>query len=360
MRLTKFAVLLSIFAMILLLPVKMSLNEIHKISDLRNRYAIALEEAVDDAMREAVYYDTAEKVKVDVDLIEESFFKTLFINLGCPTDKILQNSVRNYIPVLLFAGEDGYRVNYMTLTRNANNELISNRAWSEVEPYTYVEGRRIFHFYLGENKKNFVSCYDGITNDYYEGTVKDLSSMSIFSVDDTAAMCQRSELLCDGHFDEVRRITIVNALLDGLKYYINQHNKISKQYRLGYKFTLPSIDKSDFERTIDDISLMAIFQGYPYSSVNKRLGFFNEYAIGGARLVKGHDVYVTYDIDSKRPMYHEKTCGRFKECEQYWKDNLSLYSTLFGKDYRDALHHPVKNKKEAAKKGAYPCTECDL
>ena len=48
--------------------------------------------------------------------------------------------------------------------------------------------------------------------------------------------------------------------------------------------SLPLIEYEEWYRTIQDISMLVLFQGYPYG--NSITGTYNRVAIGGARIAK--------------------------------------------------------------------------
>ncbi|HCG4536139.1 TPA: hypothetical protein NJY08_004992, partial [Salmonella enterica subsp. enterica serovar Typhi str. AG3] len=77
------------------------------------------------------------------------------------------------------------------------------------------------------------------------------------------------------------RTTIINTLQEQLEWYINEHNVYTKQLDVTYTFTLPLIPQEDWYNTVDDISILAFFQGYPsiFDDV-----FYQEYAFVGTRL----------------------------------------------------------------------------
>ena len=123
-----------------------------------------------------------------------------------------------------------------------------------------------------------------------------------------------------------------------MEYYINQHNKIARQYGISYKFSLPFISEDDWARTINDISLFSVFQGYPYVSTNPKLGFLNIYAIGGARIVKPDAYYITEENGKK--LYHLSLCKKVINAAPEVK------SQVYG------------SRQECALQGAYPCPDC--
>ena len=277
MRFCNYVTCAAILVAALLIPLKIQSSEVDTITDVKQSYSNAMETAIDDAMESAVESDHGDDVDLNKDHIIDKFYHTLFINLGCPNDTIKQNAVKAYIPVTVLVARDGFYVNYSTTVTTSNGDKIITKNWSKKIPFTYTEANsgRVFTFSLDDN----IKIYDPHTNSVSGGDYHDYAKISSFKLDDPDNDCYRSSLLCDGNFDTIRRTTIINKITETMEYYINQHNKIARQYGISYKFSLPFISEDDWARTINDISLFSVFQGYPYVSTNPKLGFLNIYAI---------------------------------------------------------------------------------
>ena len=116
-----------------------------------------------------------------------------------------------------------------------------------------------------------------------------------------------------------------------MKLYINKHNHIASQYGITYTFALPTISDDDWNRTIDDISMMILFQGYQYGT--SRTMVYNRYTISGARLRKSQLFYIQ-EYNGKK-YYHTEDC-------ELLTDKSDVYKT----------------KEECAKEGAFECPIC--
>ena len=117
-----------------------------------------------------------------------------------------------------------------------------------------------------------------------------------------------------------------------MNYYINLHNNIAGQYGITYQFWLPRIAKTYWYQTIDDISMLVIFQGYPYNAAG--LDTYNRYALSGARIKKSNAYYITEKNGLK--LYHKANCKQIGS---------------FGV--------PYYTKEECAMEGAFPCPDCN-
>lgn len=339
MKLTNFAVIFIFIFLALSAPNHVHFQEVATVSDLKERYTNAMETAVDDAMNSIVESDNGAEVSLNKEFLLDQFYKTLFINLGCTSDSVKQEAIKNYIPVVLLVDKDGYYIYYSATSKDAYGTAIIGKNWSDKLPFTYTEenGGRVINFTLNDN----VTIYDPNTNEVFNGDYHDLAKLNTFSVDDSDHNCYKSSLLCgtSDNFDMIRRNTIINCLTKSMEYYINLHNSVAEQFGFTYHFSLPYISDDDWARTIDDISMVALFQGYPYVSDNPDLGYFNIYSIGGARIIKSSQLYITKENGTL--YYHKKSCHKLE----------NVNSTVFDQPYEDA--------RACAKKGAFPCPECN-
>jgi hypothetical protein len=183
-------------------------------------------------------------------------------------------------------------------------------------PYAYQDGNLIYSFTLG----TYVTLYNKSTNEIYEGEYKDL-----------AAQFPGSIMTNDETYNTIRRNAIIGAIEQSMNYYINLHNRIAYQYGITYQFWLPQIDKTDWYRTIDDISMLVVFQGYSYIPASRDT--YNRYALGGARITKSKVYYISEENGLR--YYHKAEC---------LLANMSSYAYY--------------TKEECALEGAYPCLEC--
>lgn len=338
MRGSNFIILFIVVFITLAIPTEIRCRQVSVISDVKQTYTKAMESAVDDAMDGIVESDSGDVISLNKQFLLDQFYHTLFINLGCTADTVKQNAIKAYIPIVLLVDTDGYYIYYSDTTTGNDGETIIAKNWTDKLTFSYVEehGGRVFNFTLGD----VVNVYDPNTNHVFNMDYQDMAKLALFNTDDSDNGCYRSALLCDGDFDTIRRTTIINALTDSMTYYINQHNRVAKQYGFTYHFSLPYISDDDWARTIDDISMVALFQGYPYISSEPQLGYFNLYSIGGARVVKPDYYYIMVDSNGDE-YYHKKNCNQLSSADS------------------SVWNHPYESPEQCAKKGAYPCPECN-
>ena len=146
-----------------------------------------------------------------------------------------------------------------------------------------------------------------------------------------------SFLLKDNDFYLIRKGTIINCIEKSLSYYCNKHNKIAQQLGITYHFAVPVVDGSEWVRSIDNPSIIVLFQGYPYS--NGAADTYNRFAISGSNIKKD----VVYYLEQKSWYYIYHKIG----CPELSKDGLYF------------LDEPYYTVTDCVEKGAYACPYCN-
>ena len=123
--------------------------------------------------------------------------------------------------------------------------------------------------------------------------------------------------------------------MERLSYYVNRHNAIAAYYGESFTFSLPLSSSSDVARSIEDVSFISFFQGYPYGRGTDDV--YSNFEISGARITKSLGYYVRLGKQNGQTfMYYHKPNCTYGEGENYW------YST----------------REECALQGAMPCPHC--
>ena len=246
----------------------------------------------------------------------DTFYKTLYLNFNA-TDSYQKNRIKGYVPVILIVDYDGVYVFSHEEYKNTQNELILRPIWSMKKPYTYYDGDYVYNFSLEDD----VVIYQLSSGKQFRGKHKDLKTKI------SSSIIQEDQL-----FEQVRRRTIIEVLQREMNFCINNHNLIASQYGITYQFSLPVIEEEDWNKTIDDISMIAFFQGLPLGSTGM---YYNNFAIGGARLIKKDPYFIEEDVASGVTYYHKKDCPLLV-------------------DSSNICNSPA----ECALQGAYPCSTC--
>lgn len=294
------------------------MNHLTAINGKALEYNKALDSSVDDGTMDLVEVDSKRNVVLNKEKAVEQFFVSLYANFGATDDDILQRKLREHIPIILITDQDGFYIYYMD-TYEALEDVILEGRWSEKYPYIYEEDNFIYKFTFGDS----VTMYDKDTNELLTGNYKELGQLytgSVMAKEDT--------------FDAVRRTAIIHEIERWMNYYINRYNNIAYQFGITYQFWLPTIDKADWYRSIDDISMFVIFQNYPYYTGS--LDTYNRYAFGGARISKSKMYYIK-EVNGLN-YYHKENC--------YYIDLNGQENAYF-------------TKEECALEGAFPCPYCN-
>lgn len=282
------------------------------------KYKVALDNAVDDAVISLVEVDSKRELILNKNLAVRKFYESLYSNFSILTDTTLQEQLKVFTPVILITDEDGYYIQFDDLC-TVEGETVMKQTWTEKRPYAYEDDNLVYSFTLND----YIRLYDKNTGEIEEGKYQDM-----------ATLYPGNEILNDAaRYDEVRRNTIVNSLIEDMNYYINQHNRIAEHFGISYNFALPYIQQEDWYRTIDDIGMLVIFQGYPYGAFTDDV--FNQYSFAGARIRKTDSYYITTEADG-RTFYHKGSCSNVTDTS-----------------------YPYYSKKECAMEGAWPCLDCN-
>jgi hypothetical protein len=124
-------------------------------------------------------------------------------------------------------------------------------------------------------------------------------------------------------FHKLRRRTIIEKIQDGLNKAFNEYNVIAKARGITYNFFLPELGMDEWNNTIDDISVLAFVQGLPLGYEQ----YYNNYSLGGARIVRAHNYYAETCKDEvngtagEHRVYHSWLC----KCIPRNKDGTIAY-----------------------------------
>lgn len=121
-----------------------------------------------------------------------------------------------------------------------------------------------------------------------------------------------------------------------LEQVIGQHNQIAVQYGMNYRFFLPRMDTSEWQRAITGPAMLALFQGYPMTIG----GNYNRTCISGAQIYHKKE-FVIISEDNRR-IFHITNCSKLDESKEIISNMRWLCNTM----------------KECAELGANACPEC--
>lgn len=316
MKLSDLCLVFLIFEIIVFSILDIRFQQLEAIAVQTSAYNTALDNAVDDGCFYLVEADTSRKLNTNKERAVEQFFTSLYSNFGVMGQPFLEEQLNRYIPVILVTDKDGFYIYYSEVILKAGEKIL-NKRWSEKLSYIYEDSSYIIRFTLG----NEIKLYDKESFEVLEGDYRDIKALT------TCSYLRDKE-----SFEIIRRRTIIKAISSHMSIYINYYNNIASDFGITYEFWLPEIERTDWDRTIDDVSFFVLFQGYPYNAAE--LDTYNRYAFGGARIAKSKVYYITNKRGEK----------------YYHKDNCNEVGTDTG--------IPYYTKEECAKEGAFPCDKC--
>ncbi|MBV6717216.1 hypothetical protein [Paenibacillus chitinolyticus] len=249
-------------------------------------FSLKLNEAQDHEAK----YDSIKNFRANKEYAVDSFYRTLFINFGVSDNPMAQNVLKTYVPALAVIDYDGFWIYTDEKYKNSKGETEFRQLWKAKKPYSYSDDAgNSLSFTLDD----YVVAFDAATQTWREGKREEVAAM----------VGGRISLLNNpSTFEEVRRSTIVRSIQDDLGYYINYHNEFAKRFGSTYTFTLPTISQEEWNNTIDDIGIMAFIQGLPLG-----INYYNNYALGGGRLVKKPSIYGA--IRNGIKIYYRSNCN---------------------------------------------------
>lgn len=315
MKLTNLAILFFIIELTLITILDIRTNNLTAVNNKKIEYDKSLDSAIDDGANNLVEMDSKRNLVLNKEAATNQFYESLFANFGVIGNGQAEQKLKGYVPVILVTDTDGFYINYSD-TNESTGDVLLIQKWTEKMPYAYQDRNLIFKFTLG----TYLTIYDTSSRVLYEGEYKDLKTQLPESI------------LADPEtYDTIRRNAIIGAIEKSMNFYINQHNRIADHFGITYQFWLPQIDKTDWYRTIDDISMLVVFQGYPYQVAG--LDTYNRYSLAGARITKSRIYYITEESGIK--YYHRANCPHVSDI------GITYYT-----------------KEECALDGAYPCQIC--
>ena len=318
MKITDLAIIFILITIPFLLTTKIKRDYLYKASEQSVLYNRILDTAIEDAI--GVYMNDED---IDPNLAKEVFFKTLKINFEMPNTTSSTRKLSKYIPAMVSIEKDGFSVLAQDEYINFDGYKERRLLWQPKEPYSYHKGDYIYRFYLDEQ----LEIYSTDLSQLYKGSYQSLKNKAVLA--DTI-------LVDEEKYNVIKNREIISRIQRALKDHINEYNQFAEAFGVSYEFFLPTISKDDWENSISDVSLMVFFQGVPIGSQGH---YYNNYAVGGSRLIKSKIYYVLEDSVTGRREYHTENCKTIK-------DTPVIEFEMF------------RTKVNATESGAFPCKLC--
>ncbi len=349
---------LVVFVIVMVAVIAKLSNKIDTLEVLDQRstmYNETIDNAVDDSLNSMLEVQDSFEHTINLDVCNDTFFKALFAGFGVSDSPTGKDQLKMYVPLLLVTDTDGFYIMCHS-TNNAGTQTTT--AWTPKQPYCYngtldSTGGAIpmtysyqVNYTMGDEVKLTITPA-GEKSYYFEGNYKTLVSdytAAILDSSDQAAVNVLTKFMQEAtknqkpfngeYFTNFRNSVMIYQITKKMNYYVNQHNQIARNYGISYTFELPESAMDSFSRTINDISLLAIFQGYPYGKGTDDV--YSRFSVSGARLYKADRYQITKE--GSLWYYHRASCSKVAN--------------------PSAVLDSKGSRAECAALGAYACPDC--
>lgn len=236
------------------------------VRNLQNTYNLAVDQAVEAALHDTVEYDGQGDLVINEQEVIHTFLTALYANLGIMEKPMEQELCKFYIPYILFVERDG--IIPFCHGENSNREVVSFSRKDKKMYEILGEKGDVLYVMLSD-----MVVYESSEEVRVEGEYRDvIQELPVYFQWDYEVFLER------------KRDCVIELIKNCTKECINHQNEIALRYGIHYEFTLPKISYNDWYRSIEDVSMLVLFQGYPFG--NGVTGRFNRFAFGGARIRK--------------------------------------------------------------------------
>ncbi|NMO95948.1 hypothetical protein [Paenibacillus lemnae] len=309
MKITDFAILFVALVFPFFFILGMQSHHMQDTAFIEMKYTSGLRTAVQDAgvmltlnedpVMEAGYV-SAKYFRADKEKALQAFSKTLYVNMGVADDPKAQEALWWYIPALAVIDYNGFYIYSMQSVPDEDGRDAWKHVWSPKIPYSYMDADRNMIYFTLDDK---VTAFNEVHRTWISGFQKELAGTTGISLLDSVES-----------FEGIRRTTIVHSIQDNVAYYIHKHNEIALRSGISYQFNMPVIGQEEWVNTIDDIGFMAFVQGIPVGDKA-----YNNYALGGGRLIKKPTYYGVYDYSTDRKIVVRDSCAHSYEIQEVFQ-----------------------------------------
>lgn len=294
----------SLIFVIILLPICViagwDTSQLRQTKILEIQYTTALRTAVQDAgviltlnysQADEYSYDSNKQARVNKEEALAVLKNSLGYNLGIADDSAAMEALMLYIPAVVVIDYDGFYMYELDEVRDGDNELESGHQWMPKRPFVYKNeySHRSASFTLDDQ----LTIIDHLTGDQIQGKRGELPEYLL------------PELLSDTEkFDQLRKASIVRSIEQELARAIENHNTVVRGLGWTYIFTMPTISQEDWSNTLDEPGVLVFLQGIPAGASR-----FNNYALGGGRVVKSKRLWAGNDPVSGLPYASSGICN---------------------------------------------------
>lgn len=259
MKITNFTLIFALVLMCYSLRLDSKTKMLGDISQEQIKYNNAIDSAVNDALFMLVQRDDGKNITIDDENAKYVFFNSLCINLGISNNEVNRKKLEQYIPIMIFILNDGYYVYHHAYKENQDIFVKS-----EKKLFYYKDDK--YEYYLRLNDELVIMDKGEKIEGYYE-------DIGMVYTDSAASDSER--------FLSLKKQIIIDSIVEDLEKYTSDEYYLNNNSN--WHFSIPYEDY-EWNRTIEDIGMLTVFAGYPYS--NSSLGCYSKFAFGGARIWK--------------------------------------------------------------------------
>lgn len=334
------------------------------------------------------------KVSINADVAVNTFFTTLYNNLGIKGNAGSELSFKSYIPALAVIDYDGIYIysaeedvegnidyvlkpkKYFTymyyIDKNDNYKMKEYMAGSNInsananliyqvtftqDDYVYLkvyklEGGSLKELSdVGVNYLNSFYLKDRLNNEWLIGESTYLYNLGGGIVSNT--LREKIATVAD-ELMEMRKNVIAKTCMQELSYAVNAHNYYARKSGIKYNFTFGIESDADWYETVDGIGMVAVVQG---------ISLGNRYL--------NYSAYSVTDLTVSKKYYLSNAMGKIENGEydalgdyQYYhvREDCPIYTTYLeyveNKSIDRVIPGFLYNKEEAAANGYKPCFVC--
>lgn len=335
------------------------------------------------------------KISINANIAVDTFFTSLYNNLGIKGNAGSEKAFKSYIPALavidydgiyIYSAEedadgnvdyvlkpkkyftymyyidknDGYAMKEYTeeskVQKNANAGLIYQVTFTQ-DDYVYLKVYKLEGGVLKELTDlgiNYVNAFyltDKLNNDWLVGESRYLYNLGggIVSTELYQAISNVANEL-----KEMRKEVIAKICMEELSYAVNAHNYYAKKSGIKYNFIFGIESDADWYETVDGIGMVAVVQG---------ISLGNRYL--------NYSAYSVSDLTAAKKYYLSNAIGEVENSEyaavgdyQYYhsREDCPIYTSYLKYVENKSIDRVVPsflyNKEEAAANGYRPCFIC--
>jgi len=279
------------------------------------------------------------KVSVNAEIAVDTFFTSLYNNLGIKGNAGSEKSLKSYIPALAIIDYDGI---YIYSAEEIDEEIqyvlkpkkyftytyYIEKTTHEIKEYTgdvdisLANANLIYQVTFTQDDYVFINIYqikEGVVtkidqnitdafylSDYANNTWLVGDAATLYNLGGGITNAETQELIQQivPMLEEKRKEIIARICMEELSYAVNAHNYYARKVGIKYNFNFSIMSDADWYDTVDGIGMVAVIQGI---SLGNRYLNYNAYSVSDLTSAK------RYYLSDKMPKLKEDVVGIYIE-----------------------------------------------